>query len=74
MNMEKSENSVIKAVKQATSNLFEVKKCQKCGAALSEDSAYCEECGAPVVNRCPKCNKEIGYGKKFCKYCGEKQL
>ncbi len=52
--------------------------CQKCGAQLFEDDAFCGECGAKVEKQedtfkkrtCPKCGAELLNDDVFCGSCG----
>ena len=49
--------------------------CNKCGAELSNDSAFCHKCGSPVeVNeklRCPKCGGYVeDSNQTYCDNCG----
>lgn len=54
--------------------------CEKCGAEVSKDSAFCNSCGAPMPKRvvvpdensvvCANCGKVVKRGMKFCVSCG----
>jgi len=53
--------------------------CEKCGALVSENNAFCTKCGARRVspietaapsNFCTKCGSRIITGTKFCEKCG----
>ena len=54
--------------------------CEKCGAEVSKDSAFCNSCGAPLPKRvkitnenvtiCNACGKAVKKGMKFCVSCG----
>lgn len=56
------------------------RKCEKCGAILNLDSAFCNKCGekleeiAPEVLTdeplCPNCKQPIEEGSTFCTHCG----
>ncbi len=46
-------------------------KCSKCGAALSEHSKFCPECGNRY-NPCSNCKADIPEGAKVCPECGTK--
>ena len=55
-------------------------KCPQCGAAVSADANFCEECGAQMPPkaapqpagelRCEGCGKMIPSDSKFCGGCG----
>ena len=53
--------------------------CEKCGALVSENNAFCTKCGARRVspietaapsNFCTKCGSRMITGTKFCEKCG----
>ncbi len=44
--------------------------CTGCGAAMSEEDAFCFACGAPARRSCPGCSAEIVEGDAFCRRCG----
>lgn len=49
--------------------------CAKCGASLTPDAKFCNECGEPVRQtpaNCPGCNAPLTPGSKFCNECGTK--
>lgn len=51
-------------------------KCQFCGTEISEDAAFCPECGkkqeTPAMSTafCPKCGNQLEEGCDFCPKCG----
>ena len=49
-------------------------KCLNCGNEIvSEESKYCNMCGAKLPNKkvqCKSCGKLLESSAKFCKYCG----
>lgn len=49
--------------------------CENCGAKLSADSAFCEECGTPVATNgsCKNCGYKFEREGKFCPKCGTKR-
>ena len=49
--------------------------CEKCGAKLNADAAFCEECGSPVQtkNGCKNCGYIFERQGKFCPKCGTKR-
>ena len=51
--------------------------CQKCGAEIGTDDAFCSNCGAPQdaghtekISVCTNCGAEIKPGSTFCPNCG----
>ena len=46
--------------------------CFRCQTENSPDSAFCDECGAPLETLCPHCNSANRPGAKFCKTCGQR--
>jgi class 3 adenylate cyclase len=44
-------------------------KCPKCQAENQSDSAFCEECGAPLEAACPGCGAGNRPTAKFCRKC-----
>lgn len=49
-------------------------KCTNCGKEIPENSKFCLECGAAVVQEkitCKKCGQALPSGAKFCNNCGE---
>jgi serine protease Do len=49
--------------------------CENCGADLSANARFCNECGEPVQQKptnCPECNAPVAPGAKFCNECGTK--
>lgn len=51
-----------------------MKKCKKCGAAVSEHDDFCGICGFHLneLIKCPNCGKETDTNKKHCTHCGQK--
>lgn len=57
-------------------------KCDKCGAEVQEDKAFCGTCGASVLIEtkdtseegvsCSKCSSVLPLGSLFCTSCGQK--
>lgn len=57
-----------------------VRKCEKCGAEVSKDAAYCSACGALLSRleaaipegsiKCSKCGAIMKSGMRFCISCG----
>ncbi len=49
--------------------------CDQCGAELSPDAAFCENCGAPQSSSdtCTKCGFKFIKPGKFCPKCGAKR-
>ncbi|HLH86704.1 MAG TPA: SPFH domain-containing protein [Thermoplasmataceae archaeon] len=55
----------------------QTKTCQKCGAIVPFNAAFCPNCGNPFETKastgtvkCPKCGTESPAGTKFCPNCG----
>ena len=46
--------------------------CSHCQTENSLDSAFCDQCGAPLEMLCPHCNSANRPGAKFCKTCGQR--
>jgi len=46
-------------------------QCPGCGQILSDDVAYCPQCGTQVAQSCPKCARPIKMSDRFCSACGE---
>lgn len=48
--------------------------CQKCGAELQDNAAFCMECGSKVERKtvCQKCGAELQENAVFCMECGTK--
>jgi Double zinc ribbon len=44
-------------------------KCPKCQTENLADSAFCEECGAPLEAACPACGTGNRPTAKFCRKC-----
>lgn len=51
------------------------KYCENCGAELSKEAMFCEECGTPQVDKniCTKCGFKFIKPGKFCPKCGNKR-
>lgn len=47
-------------------------KCFRCGAELSDNAKFCNNCGERVDGKvqCPNCNREITVDSNFCEFCG----
>ena len=46
--------------------------CSRCQAENDGDSAFCDECGAPLDVLCAHCKTSNRAGAKFCKKCGQR--
>lgn len=46
--------------------------CLKCGAKVSSNTKFCQECGTNLKKKCPKCEANLKGNAKFCQECGEK--
>ena len=71
----------ISEFKEQIQTIKGIVKCEKCGAEVSINSAFCNSCGAPMPRRtpatqtenrlvCPSCGKSVKNGMKFCTACG----
>ena len=54
-----------------------VMKCEKCGADIPANAAFCNACGAKVNHAeeerlCPVCHAAVEKGNLFCNHCGAK--
>ena len=49
-------------------------KCPKCNKELSDDTKFCDGCGAQIFETifCPNCGKQMPADTKFCGECGSK--
>lgn len=47
--------------------------CRKCGQQISDSSAFCPYCGAPVSKDvfCPECGIKVQEDARFCHNCGK---
>ncbi len=63
------------AVVNATQAPSQAGFCDNCGAALAPDTAFCEECGTPVISKpqCRNCGYVFERPGKFCPKCGCKR-
>lgn len=57
-----------------------VQRCPKCGAEVSNDSAFCNSCGSPLPKNkdgfeefivCSGCGARVQKGMRFCTTCGK---
>ncbi len=58
-----------------------MKRCNKCGRNLSNDSEFCSYCGSQDLSKilrismtCKTCGQELPYDSTFCQYCGNDAL
>lgn len=69
--------------RQQIQDIKGVTRCEKCGAEVANNAAFCNTCGAPMpgpaasaeaaVAQCPGCGAPVSKTAKFCAVCG-KQL
>ena len=46
--------------------------CRKCGAKLSKEMKFCNQCGTQIDIHCPHCKAVLQSGDKYCSKCGGK--
>ena len=46
------------------------KSCPKCNSVISEESVFCNKCGARIQFVCTKCGNVNPDGSAFCNKCG----
>ena len=46
--------------------------CAQCQSENSPNSAFCDECGAPLETACSGCGEPNRRGANFCKKCGQR--
>jgi len=80
----------IAAIKEAEEKIAEyreqirrakgIKTCEKCGAEVPCEAAFCSSCGAPMPKEeapaeetvlCPACGASVGKDLRFCTACGK---
>lgn len=71
----------IKDYKRQIQDIKGVQRCEKCGAEVQKDAAFCSFCGASMpkiqsVNaddlvRCENCGAAVKKGMRFCTACGK---
>lgn len=76
-----SENKINK-YKEQIQSIKGIVRCEKCGAEVSIQSAFCSACGAPMPKRAPEkkidenmvicsaCGNAVKKGLRFCIHCG----
>lgn len=69
---------IIKESQEQIRDIKGVQTCEKCGAELVKDSAFCRSCGAPVPKPvvpvgpvCSGCGAPLSDGMRFCVSCGK---
>lgn len=77
----KASETQIATLRQQIQDIKGITRCEKCGADILNNAAFCSSCGAPapvkapVVNteagvQCPSCRQTVAAGTKFCTSCG----
>lgn len=66
--------------KEQIQQIKRVTRCEKCGAEVADNSAFCSSCGAPMPKktapidenmiRCPGCGQAVSKNMRFCTSCG----
>ena len=79
-------NALFDEIAQNREKIMQIKgvvKCEKCGADVPIDAAFCSHCGEKVnrgamsgdagdERRCPHCNAVVPEGNLYCMECGGK--
>jgi len=71
----------IKDCKMQIQDIKGVRRCEKCGAEVANEAAFCSACGASMpkisvsvavdVVKCENCGAEVKKGMRFCTSCGK---
>lgn len=71
----------IKNYRQQIQDIKGIQRCEKCGAEVPRNAAFCSSCGAsmPKVQeaasenlvQCPSCGAQVKKGVRFCTVCGK---
>ncbi len=73
---EHANNPVIITPPPASNASPSTEKCANCGAAISADSKFCNQCGQKIqtaqekINHCLRCSAALDAEDKFCTNCG----
>lgn len=76
----KESEAKIEELRQQIQVIKGVVRCEKCGADIANNAAFCSNCGAPAPVKapvatvagvqCPSCRQIVAEGTKFCTSCG----
>lgn len=79
MQIKESQENIEKS-KQEIQEIKGVKRCDICGAEISNNATFCSSCGTAVAQKkavdaanltqCTNCGKMIEKGMRFCTFCG----
>ncbi len=71
----------IKDYKKQIQDIKGIQRCEKCGAEVPSDAAFCSSCGATMPKiqalvsddyvKCENCGTEVKKGMRFCTSCGK---
>lgn len=77
--IKESEQKVVE-YRQQIQDIKGVVRCEKCGAEVASNVAFCSSCGAPMPKqtvkenenliRCSSCGQMVDKDMRFCIYCG----
>ena len=80
-------NAIAAEIAEAREKIKRLKgviKCEKCGAEIPADAAFCNVCGNKINSAdaaetelqqeriCPVCHEKVDKGNFYCKHCGAK--
>lgn len=73
--------SKVREYRQQIKTIKGVVKCEKCGAEVADNIAFCSACGSPMPHResgnaenkekCESCGSLVNKGMRFCTVCGK---
>lgn len=76
----KESKAKIETMRQQIQEIKKITRCEKCGADILNNAAFCSACGAPAPVKapvaveegvmCPSCRQIVAVGTKFCTSCG----
>ena len=78
--IKESEQSIVE-YRQQIQDIKGVVRCEKCGAEVASNVAFCSSCGAPMpaqtqvvdenMIKCPGCGQLVSKSMRFCTSCGK---
>jgi len=75
--IKKSQQTIIEAKQQLKDIKGVTVHCEKCGAEVNSNMAFCTTCGNKMSgeesdrDKCPECGASVPKGMKFCTSCGK---